>query len=182
VIRRNRRCPRSRGQALVELAVLAPVLLLLLTGGAQVAVVVYSQISVTTAAREAGRTAADNPKDSQLFPAPVAGGKDCTSSSDTRKVCVAAYNSTTTTFGLVNPSTFTVQLSSAQYPSGTSTVTCSGTAGTADDGLVTVKVSYHAPIFVPFVDKFFADPGHSYRTVTNTVTVRINPCTANGGN
>jgi Flp pilus assembly protein TadG len=180
VIRRRR--PGHRGQALVELAVLAPVLFLLLAGGAQVAVVVYSQIAVTTAAREAGRTAADTPQDSELFPAPVTSGQDCTSSTDARKVCLAAYKSTTTTFGLVNPSTFTVQLSSAKYPSGSATVTCSGVAGTADDGLVTVKVAYHAPIFMPFVDRIFADAGKTYRTVSDTVTVRVNPCTANGGN
>lgn len=175
-----RRSSRSRGQALVELAVLAPILLLLLTGAAQVAVVVYAQISATTAAREAGRTVAENPRDSQLFPAPVA--KDCTSSSDTRLVCVAAYQSTTNTFGLVNPVNFTVNLTSAQYPSGTPTSTCFGIAGSADDGLVTVKVSYHAPIFVPFVDRIFADPGQTYRTVADTVKVRVDPCSANNAN
>jgi hypothetical protein len=136
---------------------------------------------VTNAAREAGRTAADNPKNAALFPAPVSTGKDCTST-DTRKVCVAAYKSTNTAFGLINPSNFTVKLGSSQYPSGSSTTTCSGTSGTADDGLVTVTVSYQAPIFVPFLSTFFADPGTSYRTVTNVVTERINPCVINGGN
>jgi Flp pilus assembly protein TadG len=168
---------------MVELAIVAPILVLLVTGGAQVAVVVYSQVSVGTAAREGARTAVDNPKDTQLFPA--AKGPDvttnCTSSSDARKACAAAFNSTTQTFGLVNPANFTVNLSSQKYPSGTSTSACNAATGSADDGLVKVQVSYQAPIFVPFVNRFFADPGQSYRTVTSTVTMRVTPCSANGG-
>jgi len=178
---RARRRERRRGQSLVEFAIIAPLLLVLVCGGAQVAIVVYSQIAVTTAAREAARTAADNPKDSGLFPAPVTSGKDCTST-DTRKTCVAAYKSTTNTFGLVNPNNFTVTLQSAQYPSGTATTTCSGTSGTASDGLVTVKVSYQAAVILPFVGSFFADSGKSYRTVSATVTQRVDPCAINGGN
>ncbi|HZS14838.1 MAG TPA: TadE/TadG family type IV pilus assembly protein [Candidatus Dormibacteraeota bacterium] len=178
---RARRRGRRGGQALVEFAIIAPLLLVLVCGGAQVAVVVYSQIAVTTASREAARTAADNPKDSGLFPAPVTSGKDC-SSTDTRRACVAAYKSTTNTFGLVNPTNFTVTLKSAQYPSGSSTTTCSGTSGTADDGLVTVTVSYQAPVFLPFIGTFFADSGKSYRTVSNTVAQRVDPCVINGGN
>jgi Flp pilus assembly protein TadG len=179
--RLHRSRPRSRGQALVELAIVLPLLLVLLVGGAQVAVIIYSDISVTNAAREAARTAADTPGNTGLFPAPVTSGKDCTST-DARKACVAAYKSTNSAFGLINPANFTVQLSSAQYPSGTTTPTCWGTAGSADDGLVTVTVSYQAPIFVPFVGTFLADTGKSYRTVTNVVTQRINPCIINGGN
>ncbi|TMC49407.1 MAG: pilus assembly protein [Chloroflexi bacterium] len=177
---RRSRSRRRRGQAMVELAIVAPILVLLVTGGAQVAVVVYSQVSVGTASREGARTAVDNPKDTQLFPAAVT--KDCTSSSDTRKACAAAFNSTTQTFGLVNPANFTVHLSSQKYPSGTSTPSCNGSAGTADDGLVQVQVTYQAPIFVPFVNRFFADSGQSYRTVKSTVTMRVSPCSANGGN
>ncbi len=176
---RSRR--RRSGQSLVEFAILAPILLVLVCGAAQVAVVVYSQISVTTASREAARTAAEYPKDSGLFPAPVSSGKDCTST-DSRKTCVAAYKSTTNTFGLVNPSNFTVKLTSSQYPSGTATPTCWNTSSTADDGLVTVTVSYHAPVFLPFVDKFLADSGQTYRTVTSTVVQRVDPCVINGGN
>src|SRR5580704_3148079 len=45
----------SKGQALVEMALLAPVLVLLLLGGAQVGEISYSQISLDSAAREGAR-------------------------------------------------------------------------------------------------------------------------------
>jgi len=57
--RRRRR--RSRGQAMIELAIAAPFLLLLLVGAAQFAYLAYAGISVQTAAREGARIAAENP-------------------------------------------------------------------------------------------------------------------------
>ena len=177
---RTARRRRSRGQALVEFAIIAPLLLVLLTGAAQVAVVVYSQLAVDTAAREAARTGSDNPMDSQLFPAATT--KNCSSPTDARKACVAAFHSSSRLFGLVNPANFTVNLSSQQFPTGSPTTACAGASGTADDGVITAQVSTHAPIFVPFVNRFFSDPGQPYRTVSSSVDMRVSPCAVNGGN
>lgn len=52
--------PGVRGQALVETALLAPVMLVLLCGGMQVAYLGYSAVSVDTAAREGARVAVED--------------------------------------------------------------------------------------------------------------------------
>jgi len=65
VMRRLR--PHSRGQALVESALLAPILLLLLVGGMQVAYLGYGAVSVDTAAREGARVAAENAQTALSF-------------------------------------------------------------------------------------------------------------------
>ncbi|HXA27124.1 MAG TPA: TadE/TadG family type IV pilus assembly protein [Candidatus Angelobacter sp.] len=57
---RLRRRNRSRGQSLVEMALLAPVLLILLLGTLQVAYLGYGAVTLDTAAREAGRIASIN--------------------------------------------------------------------------------------------------------------------------
>lgn len=57
---RLRRRTRSRGQSLVEMALLAPVLLILLLGTLQVAYLGYGAVTIDTAAREAGRIASIN--------------------------------------------------------------------------------------------------------------------------
>jgi hypothetical protein len=49
------RRPRRRGQALVETALTAPMLVMLLLGGAQVGQIAYDQVSLDTAAREGAR-------------------------------------------------------------------------------------------------------------------------------
>jgi hypothetical protein len=58
ILRRVMRChrlPRSRGQAIVETALLLPVLMLLVTGSADFGRVFYYSIAVTNASREAAR-------------------------------------------------------------------------------------------------------------------------------
>ena len=58
-IRRLR--PRTLGQALVETALVAPFLVMLLLGGAQVGSIAYDQVSLDTAAREGARAGAAAP-------------------------------------------------------------------------------------------------------------------------
>lgn len=58
----NRSASR-RGQALVEMALLAPLLVLLLLGGAQVGEIAYSQVSLDSAAREGARAGVAAPND-----------------------------------------------------------------------------------------------------------------------
>lgn len=59
VMRRLR--PRTLGQALVETALVAPFLVMLLLGGAQVGSIAYDQVSLDTAAREGARAGAASP-------------------------------------------------------------------------------------------------------------------------
>ena len=58
----DRARPRSRGQAIVELAVILPVLLVLLAAGADLARIFHSQVAIESAAR-AGALEASRPPD-----------------------------------------------------------------------------------------------------------------------
>ena len=60
--RRSRRRPRTRGQALVEFAVVLPVFLLILSGILDFGFLLYSRMTVISATREGARVAIDAPK------------------------------------------------------------------------------------------------------------------------
>jgi Flp pilus assembly protein TadG len=60
--RRPRRRPRTRGQALVEFAVVLPVFLLILSGILDFGFMLYSRMTVISATREGARVAIDAPK------------------------------------------------------------------------------------------------------------------------
>lgn len=47
---------------------------------------------------------------------------------------------------------------------------------------VTVRVSYSAPIFIPFIGNLLSDPGVNTKTVYATVVQRIQPCSMTNGN
>ncbi|TME49965.1 MAG: pilus assembly protein [Chloroflexi bacterium] len=55
---------RRRGQALVELALVAPILIVFLLGGSQVGAIAYAQVSLDTAAREGARAGVVAPNSS----------------------------------------------------------------------------------------------------------------------
>jgi Flp pilus assembly protein TadG len=59
--RRSQSKPRSRGQALVEFAIVLPVFLLVLFGLIEFGYMLYSQMTVSNAAREAARAAVVDP-------------------------------------------------------------------------------------------------------------------------
>ena len=63
-----RRKPRSRGQSLVEFALVAPILLLLLSGGADLARAYFVGIQIADGARQAALYASDNPPVSGASP------------------------------------------------------------------------------------------------------------------
>jgi Flp pilus assembly protein TadG len=56
LLRSSRRC-RSNGQALVEMAIITPLLIILLTGVFEFGLVLYAHVQVSNAAREAARAA-----------------------------------------------------------------------------------------------------------------------------
>ena len=61
IIQRHRRRPRSRGQSIVELALILPVLMLLVAATLDLGRIFYSQITVSNAAREGAVEASSNP-------------------------------------------------------------------------------------------------------------------------
>lgn len=56
-----RRCTRARGQALLEMALVAPILIVLLLAGAQVGQIAYSLVSLDSATREGARAGVTAP-------------------------------------------------------------------------------------------------------------------------
>ena len=92
-----------RGQALVEFALIAPFLVILLAGGGQVGAIAYTQISIDTAAREGARAGVQAPNKSLAW-ALGPGTHTCTVSDyASNPVCVAVLNAD----GFLTPSTFT---------------------------------------------------------------------------
>lgn len=94
---RLRRRALRRGQALVELALLAPLLVLLLLGGAQVGEIAYSQVSLNSAAREGARAGVEAPNDALSFVTTLGSPYNCTAAdfSDPpvgNPICIAILN------------------------------------------------------------------------------------------
>lgn len=128
-IRRLR--PRTLGQALVETALAAPFLVMLLLGGAQVGSIAYDQVSLDTAAREGARAGAAAPNHT-----------------------VISYGTNTTWYTAGNAATYTYTCQTADFATGgnpvcvavanssgflTSSVFTSNPCGT-NQGCVTIKV------------------------------------------
>jgi len=185
------RKPRRGGQAgqnVVEFALVATFLILLVGGIAQFGMVYNVLISVQTAARESARVAAMNPRNTGLFSSPYTPAAPrgsgtpytCSGPSDPILACKAAYNSTHQTLGgLIDPTTFVVSLSAATFPGNPSPGTCGG-IGT-NDGVVTVSISYNAPLFVPIIGQMLSTGGNNYRTVTSVSIIRVEPCANTSG-
>ena len=165
---RHLRGRHRRGQALVELALVAPIIMVLLLGTAQVGTILYGQISVDTAAREGARAAASYPDGSGVY---SGGGSPTTVTcpgGGGNPVCTAVVNAEG---GLTAAS-----MSTTLSPVGGVTSACPSNSSHTADGYIRVAVSYNVPIFVPFVDKLLETPGLNLRTITSTVTTRISPC------
>ena len=161
----------ARAQSLIELALIAPILLLLIVGGAQVGAIVYSGVSVTTAAEEGARVASEQPINSSAYAvsgSSVIVGPGATCPAAGNPVCAAVTQSK----GLLTAVTTTIA-------PGTAPGTGSGCAtGSVGDGYITVTVAANVPIFIPLLSNVFASsPGSGQRNVSSTVTVRVEPCT-----
>jgi hypothetical protein len=88
--------------------------------------------------------------------------------------------STTTTTTSTSTSTTTVTVTSSSVSA--TPYTCTQAQSDLDGTYVSVRVTYPMPIFVPFVGQLFADSGNAgTRTVSSTVTMRVEPCTATLG-
>ncbi|HYL71078.1 MAG TPA: TadE family protein, partial [Candidatus Dormibacteraeota bacterium] len=101
---------RARGQAILEMALVSPMLVVLLMGGIQVGQIAYSQVSVDTAAREGARAGAAAPNAALAWDSggAVPASHQCTTTdftegSSSNPVCIAVLNAD----GLLSSSTFT---------------------------------------------------------------------------
>jgi Flp pilus assembly protein TadG len=102
-----------RGQAIVEMALVAPILIVMLLGGAQVAEIAYGEVSVDTAAREGARAGALAPNSalasagatwySAATPSHQCTAGDFTAGSTGNPICVAVLD----TRGLLDSNVFT---------------------------------------------------------------------------
>jgi Flp pilus assembly protein TadG len=160
---------------MVELALVAPILLVLIVGGAQIGAILYAGVSVATAAQEGARVAGEQPINSAAYvvtggSAAVGSGATCPAAGN--PVCAAVAQSK----GLLNSVTTTIAPGTSPG-SGTSCPPKS-----VGDGYVTVTVADNVPIFIPILNNILANsPGGTQRTISSTVTVRVEPCTMTNG-
>jgi Flp pilus assembly protein TadG len=165
----------SQAQSLVELALVAPILLMLIVGGAQIGAILYSGVSVATAAQEGARVASEQPINSGAYTITggvVAVGAGATCPASGNPVCAAVSQSK----GLL--SSVTTSVAPGTTP-GTGT---SCTTKSVGDGYITVTVAADVPIFIPILNNILASsPGSTKRNVSSTVTVRVEPCTMTNG-
>jgi len=146
---RPRRDDRSRGQSLVELALVTPILLLLLLGAVDLGRLFYAQITVTNAAREGAMVAA-------LTPTSFSAGAACDTA--TNAVTCAATREGQGGFVTVAPA----DVAMACNPS------CAKTYGTT----VTVTVTGHFQLLTPIMWVFTGGPNVTFdRSATTDVIV-----------
>jgi Flp pilus assembly protein TadG len=107
---------RRRGQAMVETALAAPFVLLLLAGGAQIASISYGQVTIDTAAREGARVATEHPVTAltnsstgvSFFSSSGSTSYTCNGVGDPNIVCQAVYDSPGLLQSMFDKSKFTV--------------------------------------------------------------------------
>jgi Flp pilus assembly protein TadG len=161
---------------MLEFALIAPVLLVLVVGAAQLGAILYAGVSVASAAHDGAKVASEQPINSGAYSA--AGGT------------VVAGTTTTCPPATGNPVCDAVAQSQGLLTSAVTTISKGTTPGTGSgcqptwvpDGYVTVTVSDDVPIFVPFLNDVLANnAGGTVRTITTTVTVRVEPCAMTAG-
>lgn len=161
----------ARGQSLVEFALIAPLLIVLIVGSAQIAAILYGGITVASAAHDAAKVASEQPINSKAYKSTagvvaIGPGASCPADAG-NPVCKALIQSQ----GLLSSTVATIS------PGGTVGTGISCPTGSVPDGYVTVQVSDDVPIFVPFLNNLLANsPGATVRTIATTVTMRVEPC------
>lgn len=160
---------------MLEFALIAPVLLVLVVGAAQLGAILYAGVSVASAAHDGATAASEQPINSGAYVAgpPVAVAlAPTTCPAANNPVCAAVAQSQ----GLLGTTATTIAPGSA-VGTGAGCAT-----GSVPDGYVTVTVSNDVPIFVPFLNNLLANSaGGSVRTISTTVTMRVEPCAMTNG-
>ncbi len=179
-IHRPSRGVGRRGQSLVEFGLLLPVLLLLVAGSAQIGALIYTGVIVDNAARDGARVASEQPKSSGAY------NSSGNANTDVAVNCPIANNPVCTTVANSTQSLSGVQTSLEAVPCPSSFSSCSPpgdcsnvSGNPATYGYIEVTVSDPVPIFVPIIGSIFSSSGQ--RTMTATVTMRIEPCTMTQG-
>jgi Flp pilus assembly protein TadG len=202
-VRTTHRRRTEQGQSLVEFGLTGILLLVLVVGIGQLGFMLYAFVTVDTAARDGARVAAEHPNQSEAFQgSPAATQVQCSGTASTggaaaspnNPACVAVAKSSglfsghTTTWGcpaFSGSGCTTIQ--SNYWPPQCSGGSCDTTLASAcslgwvPDGYVEVTVLYRVPIVIPLLTQMLSDPGTNYRTVSATVTERVDPCTMTAG-
>lgn len=147
LLARYRRRPRSRGQSIVELALILPVLMLLVASTLDLGRMFYSQITITNAAREGAYEAAYNPTSF------VSNG-NCDKT--TNRVMCRVLSEATGSFVVVQKADVSVA--------------CSPSCGKAIGNNVTVTVNGHFTLLTPLMAPFL---GGNNVTLTSTATAQV---------
>src|SRR5690349_13313868 len=140
--------PRSRGQAIVELAVILPVIMILLAAGADLARIFHSQVAIESAARAGALEAASHPSSFQS-------GQACNAT--TNRVMCAVITESTGSFFTIAPAD--VALSCNPSP-------CTEALGNT----VTVRVTGHFSMLTPLLSVFF---GGTNLTLSQSASAQI---------
>ncbi len=138
---------RSRGQALVELALITPVAIALLAAGVDLGRLFYSRIAIVNAAREGAMEAS-------VHPTSFIAGQPCNKT--TNRVVCRVLNETAGSFVNVSPGDIAM----------TCTPDCSNTLGNS----VSVTVSGHFTLLTPILAVF---TGGTNITFSENVTMRL---------
>ncbi len=128
--------------------------------------------------------------------ATVVDGSGCVYSTSTSVVVATNKTVAPSPANMTLPSTGTCPSSSTSSSTSSSVTSSSWSLGTmpaepatptcstsiSDTSFVQVTVSYHAPVFVPFVGRYLESPtGSGSRTVTATQRMQVEPCTITQG-
>lgn len=147
LLARNRRRSRSRGQSIVELALILPVLMLLVAATLDLGRMFYSQITITNAAREGVYEAAYSPTSFQA---------NAVCNSTTNRVMCRVLSEAKGSF---------VQVQKADVA-----MACTPACASGIDNKVTVTVTGHFQLLTPIMAPFF---GGSNVTLTSSASARV---------
>lgn len=138
--KRTARHRSTQGQSLVELAIVLPVLLLLLMGILQLGFLLFTQVGLTNAAREAARNAAS-------IPVATTGQASAAATTYFSRLTNASTGFLTRNVGGYNPSRLVVSGSPQTSVCYYSITDASG----APAVMARVEIEYSHPLFIPLI-------------------------------
>jgi len=157
----GRRASRSRGQAIVELALILPIFLILIASALDLGRLFYSQISVNDAAREAALEASRNP--TSFIP-----NTACTSANkESNRVMCRATNESSGSFVTIAPADVSMACSTNPCP-----------AAPVMGQTVSVTVVGHFRLITPLLAVFFGGQNTTFATTASAQLLATPPAVA----